>query len=110
MYFRNIIELLQCSPTSAHEIVQEALRESFHEFQFWSAGPVRQCIHAPANQSVEWMHLHTFCSAGHLDRMPGGGSWCGRMWSAEEGQGLAEEMLSWAKVLDTPPRSLHLRT
>ncbi|CAK9001780.1 unnamed protein product [Durusdinium trenchii] len=82
MYFRNIIELLQCSPTSAHEIVQEALRESFHEFQFWSAGPVRQCIHAtrtvrPSNGCTSTPSAQQAIWTGCQGVAPGAGG-CGR--------------------------------
>lgn len=34
---------------------QEALIKSFEEFQNWSVGPVRQCIHAPWRQTAAWL-------------------------------------------------------
>eukprot|EP00435_Cladocopium_sp_Y103_P059877 s1062_g21.t1 len=113
-YFRSIDHLWQaCSAEATYTIVEEtcgrghgvalrgtaALMKSFEEFQNWSAGPVRQCIHAPWRQTVQWMHIHTLCGAGMLDGMPGSTTeaWCGDMATADQAASLARKMLQWAQ-------------
>lgn len=43
----------------ACSVSQEALVESFQLFQDWSAGPTRQCIHAPWRQTAPWRTQRT---------------------------------------------------
>ncbi|CAE7877058.1 unnamed protein product [Symbiodinium microadriaticum] len=74
------------------ELLKEALTESFQSFHELSSGPVQQCVHAPARQAVQWLHLHTFCSSGYMDGMPASGShfaeaWCRKMTSSSESGG-----------------------
>merc|ERR1712070_551198 len=57
---------------------------------------VWQCIHHSNSISVWWLHLHTFCSTGHVDGLPNDRvGYCAQMSSLDDAQPLSEEMTKW---------------
>mmetsp|Transcript_31555 Transcript_31555/g.70989 ORF Transcript_31555/g.70989 Transcript_31555/m.70989 type:complete len:228 (+) Transcript_31555:26-709(+) len=105
-YIRNLTALVSlCADETASWLIQDSLVQSFQHFRGFSAGAALQCFHAPAVQTVQWLHLHTFCSNGHIDSMPVPGygledarqAWCGLMSAEAQAAVLAERLLEWVR-------------
>eukprot|EP00405_Crypthecodinium_cohnii_P019815 CAMPEP_0206484868 /NCGR_PEP_ID=MMETSP0324_2-20121206/40208_1 /ASSEMBLY_ACC=CAM_ASM_000836 /TAXON_ID=2866 /ORGANISM="Crypthecodinium cohnii, Strain Seligo" /LENGTH=487 /DNA_ID=CAMNT_0053963053 /DNA_START=33 /DNA_END=1497 /DNA_ORIENTATION=- len=82
-------------------LLQEMLIEGFNSYvEHVGPAPVLQCIHAAQSISVPWLHLHTFCSGGHVDGIgwgvPDHLAWCGDMSKPEDAATLAEKAKDWA--------------
>jgi len=98
-YFSQIRFLKTWCPSGMKALLEEMLREGFNSYtEFVGPAPVQQCIHAATSVSTAWLHLHTFCGAGHVDGMPAAPavSWCSLMMKPEEAAELAEKVLAWA--------------
>lgn len=101
-YMKDVGYLKLWCPAGTAPLLAEMLREGFRSYQdHVSPGPVRQCIHSGASVSVPWMHVHTICQGGVVDRMYGTGpaSWCEDMFNVEQAETLAARIINWADGL-----------
>mmetsp|Transcript_49959 Transcript_49959/g.108610 ORF Transcript_49959/g.108610 Transcript_49959/m.108610 type:complete len:214 (-) Transcript_49959:315-956(-) len=103
-YYHDIVKLKHCCGSRHDEmqkLIAEMLRNGFDSHQqHVGEGPVLQCIHSPADISVGWLHLHTFCQGGRLpqDGLPpanASSAYCAVMHSLDEAASLSEGFVEW---------------
>mmetsp|Transcript_81274 Transcript_81274/g.225833 ORF Transcript_81274/g.225833 Transcript_81274/m.225833 type:complete len:248 (-) Transcript_81274:249-992(-) len=72
------------------------LQAGFSAYQRLQAGSVMQCIHLSGHVSVQWLHLHTFCTGGSVDGMPNSATAvCEEMASMSDADRIASSMASF---------------
>eukprot|EP00930_Biecheleria_cincta_P096198 TRINITY_DN88078_c0_g1_i1.p1 TRINITY_DN88078_c0_g1~~TRINITY_DN88078_c0_g1_i1.p1 ORF type:complete len:346 (-),score=51.17 TRINITY_DN88078_c0_g1_i1:38-1075(-) len=71
-YFKDIGDMLKVCRGGTERLLTVMLIKGAEEYarETGSGGSVMQCIHKSEHVSVNWLHLHTFCPAGHVDGMP----------------------------------------
>jgi len=100
-YFKNINDLkVRCGEKGMRKLLTEMLVAGYNGYQnTYGKGPVVQCIHRPWAVTVQWMHLHTFCSTGRADGMPNPGrAFCLRMDKVEDGEGIARRITEFIEA------------
>ncbi|CAK8990454.1 unnamed protein product [Durusdinium trenchii] len=101
-HFQDIRYLKTWCPKGAQVLLAEMLKKSFETYrEVVDPGPVRQCLHAAQLVSVPWLHLHTVCSGGKIDGLPGSPQvgWCSEMHSSLDAEPLAASVMLWAERL-----------
>jgi hypothetical protein len=91
------------------QVLAEMLRGGYEAYQVWGgAGAVKHCIHAAHAVSQAWLHVHTICAEGGVDKMHDTNSvaWCGVMDNPGQAEDMASQIQQWSGELPERPSEL----
>lgn len=99
-YFKDI-EWLQewCPQEGARFLLKDLMRSGFELYQAHVAPkPVKMCVHGGAYVSVQWLHIHTFCSDGQVEGMreTSASNWCSTLSSIDDIDNAVDELMEWS--------------